>query len=105
MIYRLRIVDPAKVELGEEAIYSKRNWGEVHGKAYMRDLKARIDGLKHNPRLYGCRDDLCPGIRLLSYKGHNVAYWIDEAKAEVIILCINSVYKTIDSETLKQRQK
>lgn len=103
MSYRLRIVDDAKAELRDEAAYSKRQWGDAHGKAYMRDLKARIDTLKDNPKLYALRDDLCEGVRLLSYKGHNIVYWVDDAKGDVVILCIRSVYKAIDAELLNPR--
>ena len=102
MTYRVVLSPVARVGLSKETRYSKDHWGSAHAKTYMTALKAKIAALKTSAAFYPVAD-ASSQTRLMTFKGHRVAFIIDEALAQVLVLAVLSVYQDIDPERLKKR--
>lgn len=102
-MYHLQIIDEAQEELDKEIGYSYQRWGEIHAIRYAEELDIKIKDLQHYPRMYPLREDILPGIRILTYKGNRVVYILQEEKHRVVVLAVLSIYQPIDKNTLRQR--
>ncbi|MCZ6803976.1 MAG: type II toxin-antitoxin system RelE/ParE family toxin [Proteobacteria bacterium] len=77
-MYHLVFTSGAKIELRHEANYSKKRWGNLHGKKYIQELQKKIKQLATNPLLCPLRDDILPDTRILNHKGNRIIYTIIE---------------------------
>jgi len=104
-VYKLEIIDEAKQELHKEIAYSKKMWGDKHSRQYAKKLRESIQGLRKNPRLYSLRNDILPGIRILTYKGNRVIYITVESRKLVSVLAVLSNFQNIDTDKLSKRKQ
>ena len=104
-MYKLEIIDEAKQELHKEIAYSKKIWGDKHSRQYAKKLRESIRGLRKNPQLYSLRNDILPGIRILTYKGNRVIYIIRESHNLVSVLAVLSNFQNIDTSEMRKRKR
>jgi plasmid stabilization system protein ParE len=93
----------AQQELQQEAAYSESRWGKPHSLKYMTAFLEKLGTLKHNPYLYRVCPELSAAIRLMTFKGNYVLYWINEPDKQVIVLGVPGSHKQLSKEALLKR--
>lgn len=102
MKYALKYHDEAKKELIKELAYSRKNWGLKHSIKYAQELKSKIESLRENPFLNPEKAEILKGLRLVTYKGSQIAYVIDLSKSRVFILAVISIYQNLPEDLDKR---
>ncbi|MBK8189598.1 MAG: type II toxin-antitoxin system RelE/ParE family toxin [Vampirovibrionales bacterium] len=102
-MYHIVVTPEAQQELERESAYSESRWGKAHAKKYFAQLRRKIKDLSKAPHAHRAHDDILPGLRLLHHKGSVIVYWINEARKQVIILGVPSIYRELSRETLQGR--
>lgn len=102
-MYKLVFTEAATKELAAELEYSLSRWGKAHAKKYSAELQKRLYNLTKSPYAHRSHDDILPGLRVLSFKGNKILYYVDSEKKDVVILGVPSIYRELSKEALKQR--
>jgi plasmid stabilization system protein ParE len=102
-MYKLVFTEEADQELERESIYSESRWGKVHAGKYIRNLMKKMKILEKTPYMHRTHDDVLPGLRLMTYKGNQVLYWVSAVAKKVVILGVPSIHRELSSEELRKR--
>jgi len=60
-------------------------FGVEQAQRYHSDLFTLLHLIADNPRIAGDRDEICPPVRIHSFKSHIIVYRIDEGDAIFVI--------------------
>jgi plasmid stabilization system protein ParE len=100
-MYQLFLTKEASLELDRELAYSEEKWGSAHARRYAKELRAKFNTVRKNPKVYPAHDDLLPGIRIARHKGNQIIYTIDDINERIIILGVPSIYRELKPRSSK----
>jgi len=81
----LIISAPARRDLAQIGDYTQRTWGAALKRKYLNILKTAFKALRNSPAMGVARDDIAPGLHVLTVEKHMIYHRVNDEGALVIV--------------------
>ena len=81
---RLVLTEIAKSDLASIRRYSTRTWGPDQTSRYIDDLRDKMKGLVRDTAITRARDDLRPGVLMVTSGRHSIFFEADDSRILVV---------------------